>query len=296
VAQLLIARRLDWWPVDKMISAYFAVATLLELYYWSSLPDPVSMLIVHLTGALLIGLTVSYPSNPILNFVHFWYPLPYVFYSYKEMSTLIRALGLADADLALARIDFAFWGANPTVWLERLRSPLLVEALEIIYAGFVPAVLMVALLLWKKKKLREFRYYAFLIALGFLTSYVGYFLVPARGPRFVLRRLQTYELQGLWLFHWLSATLDRIESAHYDCFPSGHTEMIILAWWGCRTISSNLFRGMFVYTLGVVFATVYLRYHYTVDVLAGAVVAGVLIAVAPRVYRALGGERGGVAF
>ena len=26
---------------------------------------------------------------------------------------------------------------------------------------------------------------------------------------------------------------------------------------------------MFVYTLGVIFATVYLRYHYTVDVLAG---------------------------
>jgi membrane-associated phospholipid phosphatase len=294
VAQLLIARRLDWWPVDKMILAYFAVATLLELYYWSRLPDPLSMLIVHLAGALFIGLTVSYSSNPILNFVHFWYPLPYVFYSYREMSILIRALGLADADLALARIDFAFWGANPTVWLERWRSPLLAEALEIIYAGFVPAVVMVALVLWKKKKLREFRYYAFLIALGFLTSYVGYFLVPARGPRFVLRRLQTYELQGLWLFHWLSATLDRIESAHYDCFPSGHTEMTILAWWGCRAISSNLFRVMFVYTLGVVFATVYLRYHYTVDVLAGVIVAGVLIAVAPRVYRALGGERGGV--
>jgi membrane-associated phospholipid phosphatase len=193
------------------------------------------------------------------------------------------------------QIDFAFWGANPTVWLERFRSPLLAELLEIVYSGFVPAILMVAFLLWKKNKLREFRYYAFLIALGFLISYVGYFLVPARGPRFLLRRLQTYELQGVWLYHWLSATLDRIESAHYDCFPSGHTEMTILAWWGCRTISSNLFRGMFVYTLGVVFATVYLRYHYTVDVLAGAVVAGVLIAGAPLVYRTLGGERGGVA-
>ena len=70
--------------------------------------------------------------------------------------------------------------------------------------------------------------------------------------------------------------------------------MTILAWWGCRAISTNLFRVMFVYTLGVIFATVYLRYHYTVDVLAGAIVAGVLIAVAPWVYRALGGERSGV--
>ena len=295
VAQLLTASRWDWWPVDKVILTYFGATALLELFYWSSLPDASWLLIAHLGGALFIGLMAAYPANPILIFVHFWYPLPYVFYSYKEMSILIRALRLHDADAALAQIDFAFWGANPTVWLERFRSPLLAELLEIVYSGFVPAILMVAFLLWKKNKLREFRYYAFLIALGFLISYVGYFLVPARGPRFLLRRLQTYELQGVWLYHWLSATLDRIESAHYDCFPSGHTEMTILAWWGCRTISSNLFRGMFVYTLGVVFATVYLRYHYTVDVLAGAVVAGVLIAGAPLVYRTLGGERGGVA-
>src|SRR4029077_3645524 len=117
--------------------------------------------------------------------------------------------------------------------------------LVIVYSGFVPVVLGVALLLWVKKSRKEFQYYAFLIVLGFLTSYIGYFLVPARGPRFLLRRLQTYELQGMWLFHWLSATLDRIESAHYDCFPSGHTEMTMLAWWGTRAISTNLFRTMF---------------------------------------------------
>jgi membrane-associated phospholipid phosphatase len=192
-------------------------------------------------------------------------------------------------------MDFALWGANPTVWLERFRSPLLAEILEIVYSGFVPALVMVALLLWKKKKLKELKYYAFLIVLGFLTSYIGYFLVPARGPRFLLRRLQTYELEGVWLYHWLSATLDKIEAAHYDCFPSGHTEMTILAWWGTRVISSNLFGGMFVYTLGVIFATVYLRYHYTVDVVAGAILAAVLIAIGPWIYRALGGRRSGAA-
>src|SRR5260370_33996975 len=92
------------------------------------------------------------------------------------------------------------------------------------------------------------------------------------------------------MFDWLRSTLYRIEAAHYDCFPSGHTEMTALAWWGCRAISPNLFRGMFVYTWGVIFATVYLRYHYTVDVMAGAIVAGALILAAPGLYRALGGR------
>ncbi|MBI3472661.1 MAG: phosphatase PAP2 family protein, partial [Candidatus Solibacter usitatus] len=94
----------------------------------------------------------------------------------------------------------------------------------------------------------------------------------------------------LWLFDWLRGTLDVIESAHYDCFPSGHTELIILAWFGSRRISALWFRSLFAYTLGVVFATVYLRYHYTVDVLAGAVLAVLLLVTAPDLYAALGGR------
>jgi membrane-associated phospholipid phosphatase len=126
-----------------------------------------------------------------------------------------------------------------------------------------------------------------LIALGYLASYVGYLIVPARGPRFLLNHLQHIPLQGLWLFRAMQTTLDRLESAHYDCFPSGHTELTILAWWSSQAISKPLFRVYFAYTPLIIFATVYLRYHYTVDVLAGIVLAAVLILSAPALYKKL---------
>src|SRR5262249_449532 len=154
--------------------------------------DPWLLLAAHIAGVLLLGLTVCYPANPVARIFHYWYPLPYVSYCYREMSLLIPAARVTSADSALARLDFAIWGANPTVWLERLSSPLLAETLEIVYSGFVPCVLIVALILWIQKRFAEFRYYAFLIALGFLASYVGYLLVPARGPRFLLKHLQGY--------------------------------------------------------------------------------------------------------
>src|ERR1035437_1610071 len=200
----------------------------------------------------------------------FWYPLPYVGACYKEMALFIPVIRGSDADQALARLDFRLWGANPTVWLERIQTPVLTEFLQIVYTLFIPAVLFVAYLLWKQGRRAEFRYYAFLIALGFLASYVGYLLVPARGPRFLLAHLQHIPLRGLWLFNGMQSTLDRLESAHYDCFPSGHTEMTVLAWWGSRMVSKRLFRIYFLNTPLIIFATVYLRYHYTVDVLAGA--------------------------
>jgi membrane-associated phospholipid phosphatase len=295
MAQLLKIRRADWWPADKVILGYFAAAMSLEFICWPQLPDPITLLILHLAGAALIVLAVFFPANRPAQIFHCWYPLPYVALCYREMSVIIRAWGRPAVDRELAQLDLAFWGANPTLWLERFRSPALAEFLEIVYSLFVPAVLLTAFLLWRKKRFCEFRYYAFLIASGFLVSYVGYFFAPARGPRFLLHDLQTYDLRGLCLFDGLRGLLDRIESAHYDCFPSGHTEMTILAWWGSRSISPILFRWMFAYTLGVIFATVYLRYHYTVDVVAGAIAAGALILMTPWIYRVLGGKRGGEA-
>ncbi len=50
-------------------------------------------------------------------------------------------------------------------------------------------------------------------------------------------------------------------------------------------ISKRLFRVYFAYTPSIIFATVYLRYHYTVDVLAGALVAILLIVASPLLYR-----------
>ena len=295
MADLLKNRGGDWWPIDKVMLGYFAAAMTLEFICRRNLPDPAALLLLHLGGAALIVLAVVYPANPAARIFHYWYPLPYVAFCYKEMSAIIRAWGRPVMDAELAHLDLALWGANPTVWLERFRGAALAEALEIVYSLFVPAVLLTALLLWRQKRFCEFRYYAFLIATGFLVSYVGYFAAPARGPRFLLNDLQTYDLSGLWLYNGLRGLLDRIESAHYDCFPSGHTEMTILAWWGSRAISNNLFRFMFAYTLGVIFATVYLRYHYTVDVMAGAIAAGVLILMTPWIYRVLGGKTGGEA-
>jgi membrane-associated phospholipid phosphatase len=208
------------------------------------------------------------------------------------MALFIPAIRRSDADQWLAEVDYRIWQAHPTVWLERIHSPGLTEIVQAAYTLFVPAVLFVAVVLWKRRKFGQFQYYAFLIALGFLVSYVGYLLVPARGPRFLLKHLQHFPLQGLWLFDAMQNGLDRLESAHYDCFPSGHTELTILAWWGSRMVSNRLFKVYFAYTPLIIFATVYLRYHYTVDVLAGAVVATGLIVSAPVLYRRL--SEGGI--
>ncbi len=289
MAKLLKAGERDstsFWAVDKVILPYFGFSLVLVLACWNRIPNAAALLAWHLAGALLIIYQVKRP-NPTSWFFRNWYPLPYVASCYREMALFVRAIRQTDCDRWLADVDYRIWHANPTVWLERIQTPVLTELLQVAYTLFVPAVLLVAYLLWKKRCYAEFQYYAFLIALGFLVSYIGYLLVPARGPRFLLSHLQHIPLRGLWLFQTMQSTLDRLESAHYDCFPSGHTELTLLAWCGSALVSKRLFRIYFAYTPFLIFATVYLRYHYTVDVLAGAGVAGVLVLLAPVMYRSL---------
>ena len=47
----------------------------------------------------------------------------------------------------------------------------------------------------------------------------------------------------------------------------------------------------FAVVAGLLIGTVYLRYHYGVDVLAGALIAGVVIGLAPRWHRATLADR-----
>ncbi len=275
------------WPVDKIILAYFAVACAFTVAYYAHVPGAGTLLVLHIVAAAVLLVAVRRPA-PWTGTFRRWYALPYVASCYKEASILIPAIGRPSADQWLANLDFQFWGANPTVWIERLYSPLLTEYLQVIYTLFIPAVLCIPLLMmWKRPQARDFHYYLFLIAFGFLVSYVGYYLVPARGPRFLLADLQTRPLEGLWLFKPLQSLLDRLESFHYDCFPSGHVELTVIAWWGSRLISRTLFGVYTVYAASVILATVYLRYHYTVDLLAGILIAAALIAVSPWIYRRL---------
>ena len=261
--------------------SYLLAIGLLIAGFASRIANAGWLLLAHSVAFLVILAYALLPRLPGAFYFRNLYPLPYVFACYRVMGLLIRSVRQTRSDAMLAWLDFAFWRAHPTVWLERFQSPPLTELMQIIYALFVPAVLAVAVILWIEHR-EDFRSYAFLLSLGFLASYVLYFVVPARGPRIFLDGLQTQPLTGLWLYGPLRAGLDVAESLHYDCFPSGHAEMTILAWWTARRISKRLSTIYLAYTVLILLATVYLRYHYTVDLVAGALVAALVLYAAPH--------------
>jgi hypothetical protein len=116
-----------WWSQDRLVFSYLLVSGLLIGAFWRQVPGAGWLLTWHAAAAWLLAAAARAEAveGSVVWFFRHWYPLLYVAACYREMSVLIPAIRRRDFDAALARLDFSWWGVHPTVWLERLQSPLL---------------------------------------------------------------------------------------------------------------------------------------------------------------------------
>ncbi len=216
---------------------------------------------------------------------HYWYLVPTIFFSFKEVGYMIRYIhNGADYDRFLIAIDrFIFFGNDPTHLLYHIANPFLTEILQVAYSTFffLPVIMGIDLIL--NKRIKELTYGTFIIVYGFFLSYLGYFLWPGIGPRFTLHEFAntSKELPGLFIADFLreflnagegipAGTLNPAAVVQRDVFPSGHTQMTLLTMY--LAYKFNIKSRRFIIPVGIllIFATVYLRYHYFVDLLGGA--------------------------
>ena len=274
------------WPIDKLFIAYAAI--MVGLLALAARHDSFALLLIlgHV-AAIGVLIVIARNSSPVAVFLHHWYLLLYVPFCYKQVPYLVSALHLHTADTTLAHWDLAMWKVYPVFWLSSMQSRFAVEFLQAVYTMFLPGSIALGIVLWFRRSREEFRLGTFAIALTFLVSYLGYLLLPARGPRFIEYASQHPPLQGLWAFHYFQHALDTLEGAQYDCFPSGHVAVVLVGCWIARRISPWVFSTFTAFAACITFSTVFLRYHYVIDVIAGMALAIVVIAAAPLIYRKL---------
>jgi membrane-associated phospholipid phosphatase len=168
--------------------------------------------------------------------------------------------------------------------LEQIAHPLVTEYLQFTYVLYFPLLLFVGVALLVSERRRTFTAYMVIINLSLFTCHLFYFLVPVRSPLYIIddpafAHYLTYQapLEGLWYADNLRQGLLDATTMRYDCFPSGHTMhtllAILFAWKANRKV------GVVTTVIGVsiVFSTLYLRYHYAIDLIAGVFAAGIVL-------------------
>jgi membrane-associated phospholipid phosphatase len=219
---------------------------------------------------------------------------------------LIQSMQRGDLDHVFIAIDRALFGTDPTVWIMRFVTPVLTEVLQIAYVSYYALMLLVGIELYRRSDRGPFALAIFSILYGFLLSYLGYFLFPAVGPRFTLHDFHTLnnELPGLWLSIGIRDFINAGESipkgaanafalAQRDAFPSGHTQMTLISMFYAERYKIR--SRYLIHAVGtlLIISTVYLRYHYVIDLVGGAAFMVFTIWSAPKLMRALGRLSGG---
>ena len=219
-------------------------------------------------------------------------PVLFIVLIYESLGDLIHHLH-PDIDPALIRIDQYLFGVQPTLWMERWIAPWLTDLLSLAYLSyyFLPVILIIVLYL---KKIPGLYLALFILSLGYYVSFAGYILFPAVGPRYAMTSLYTVPLEGSFITDWVRDGLYAIQYNKRDCMPSGHTQLALTVLYLAYRYEKVLFYIFLPAVCGLILATVYLRYHYVIDLIAGAGIAAGTLIIGPRLYHWWGreGQRG----
>jgi membrane-associated phospholipid phosphatase len=225
-----------------------------------------------------------------------FFPLVPVLGIYDSLG-FIPELNPGDWDDLLIWLDRAVLGGDPSVWLARISTPWLTEFLQLAYLVYyvLPFVLLVALYCQQPGLAKEpgqtrehggaFDLCVIALLLSHYVAFSGYMTIPALGPRFTLASTYRTELTGLLVAEPIRHFLDALEGIKRDAFPSGHVSAALISVHYMFRFTPRLAFCALPAVCLMIFATLYLRYHYAVDILGGAMLAAFCVLLAPRLLR-----------
>ncbi|MFA7228243.1 MAG: phosphatase PAP2 family protein [Melioribacteraceae bacterium] len=272
-------------PADTVVIVFLLLITSLNLFFFQKIPEwqlNISINILIITFAVIFAILDSKTGIAVWTQLHLWYLVPFVFLSFQELHRMIGPLRGITYDDSLIIIDRFIFGTDPTKELFKIANPYLTELLQIVYGTFffLPVILGIDFKMYKKAD--AFNYSAFIIVYGFTLSFIGYLLVPAIGPRFTLHdfAMNNLEMPGLFVTDFLREIVNSAEGiaagtanpsliVQRDCFPSGHTQMTLLVMFLSVKFRSRCKLFFILNGTLLIFATVYLRYHYVADLIGG---------------------------
>jgi membrane-associated phospholipid phosphatase len=208
--------------------------------------------------------------RPYWEIVRDWFPFLVILLMYYSLwGEATHLLVTKDRDAALIALDQRLFGFQASVALQRFVSAPLTAWMQFAYAFHIWNIPLVACFIYLCRPRTRFReMMCGLVVISFF-GLLGYLLVPAIGPMYTLREQYTVGLsQPVAMFNRQMDFMDyaRIQR---DVFPSLHVGISFVVWLYAYRNSRRLFWILMPLVLSLWVSTVYLRYHYLVDCVAG---------------------------
>lgn len=229
----------------------------------------------------------------VVAFVRHFYPVLLYTGFFRESGMLNRMFYTEYLDPMVIGWEQALFGAQPSVLF--MHALPYVWLSELFYASYFSYYIMIAgvgLALYRRNR-RQFFHFVTVVSFLFYVCYLIYIFLPVIGPRVFFREIEGYTLpeavQALavadqypavvrrGLFFQIMAFIYRIFEAPGAALPSSHVAVALATvYFSFRYLPRIRFVHLGVAVL-LCASTVYCRYHYVVDVVAGMVAVAVLL-------------------
>ncbi len=272
-------------PVDKIVISYALITALWILIFSARIENEIILLLNRICiigGIILFNLWHHRRPSMFSDVVHHIYPLLLLSYWYGETYALNRVL-FTPFDDWFKYADQWIFGCQPSIeFSARFSQRWVSELLNFGYFSYFFMNLTTFLVVYIKKR-DEAMKTVFLVITSFFIYYFIFILFPVVGPQFWLPEALRHVPEG-YLFQKGVLLIQLLGEQPTGAFPSSHVGLTIIFLIITRTYSKKTFWFMLPVAIILIFATVYIKAHYVVDVFAGILSSGIVLLLAKKIY------------
>lgn len=293
--------------IDYATQGYILVVGLLVLFFHNrTVPGWGWLVGAHVTLLVLVHLMVRANGRGrggrVVDFLRHFYPVLLYAAFYRESGMLSQMFVSGHLDPVVILWEQALFGFQPS--MQFMASFPWLPLSEVFYAAYFSYYVMIAgvgltLFLCRRE---AFFHYVSVLSFVFYVCYLIYIFLPVIGPRVFSRSLGGYSLppaiQALapvdmfpfpppvtrGLFFRIMALIYDVFEAPGAALPSSHVAASICTVWFSFRYRLRIRHVHLVMVVLLCLSTIYCRYHYVIDVLAGLLTVAVLVPLGNRLF------------
>jgi membrane-associated phospholipid phosphatase len=292
--------------VDYSTQLYSAVvALLILLFHNETVPPWKLLLLLHgLIAVLIHWLVRAYVpgrSGPALSFFRHFYPVLLYTGFFCEAGWLNRMFCAEYLDPVIIGWDQALFGCQPSVlFMDNLPFLAVSELFYLAYFSYYIMITGVGVALFLRDR-SAFFHYVSVVSFLFYACYLIYIFVPVIGPRVFFYEVNDYQLPAEFMklaggsvypenlktgpFYLIISWIYKHFEAPGAAMPSSHVAVALCTVWFSFKYLKKIRYAHLVMALLLCASTIYCRYHYAVDVIAGMLTAALLVPLGNWLYQ-----------
>jgi membrane-associated phospholipid phosphatase len=208
------------------------------------------------------------------HFWRHWYPHLFFLFCFEELAHLVHLVNPGWEDAKLIAFDHWLTGVHPALWLEQFATPARNDFFQFAYMTYFTYLLVVGGVLYYRRDWKAYWATMTYSAAGYVIGYFIAMMFPVESPWFTMTGMWHGDLHG-GPFTSVINFIEHFGRVRGAAFPSEHVAGSVAALLGAWKYRRWLFWTLLPFAVCMCVSTIWGRYHYVADVLAG-IVTGTL--------------------